>query len=104
MSAFLAAMQRVAEARSLLQERRARLQSGGFGLGAAIYQVFVSVCCVALSSRSRPEIRRFGPERLLSPKADTDKKSVYFCSADEAVIRSACKMALPWTKQAFVQP
>ena len=36
MSAFLAAMQRVAEARSLLQERRARFQSGCFGLFPAV--------------------------------------------------------------------
>ncbi len=44
MSAFLAAMQRVAEARSLLQERRARFQYGCIGLTTDVHQTSVNDC------------------------------------------------------------
>jgi len=50
-------------------------------LTAVIRPFFPKGSFDALSCRSLPEIRSFGPERLLSPKADTDEKSVYFCYA-----------------------
>jgi hypothetical protein len=63
-----------------------RRSIGDFGLDAVIRPIFSNGSFDALSCRSRPEIRSFGPERLLSPKADAGKNSVYFCYADFAVI------------------
>ena len=54
-----------------------------FGLTAVVRQIFVSVCCLALSSRSQQKIRSFGSEWLLNTKPDTDEKSVYFCYAGQ---------------------
>jgi len=41
-----------------------------FGLTAVVRQIFVSVCCLALSSRSQQKIRSFGSECRLSPAPD----------------------------------
>ena len=54
----------------------------GSGLDAVIRPIFSNGSFDALSCRSCPEIGSFGPERLLSPKADSDEKPVYLCYAD----------------------
>ncbi|MGA9254259.1 MAG: hypothetical protein WBV71_17650, partial [Roseobacter sp.] len=39
-------------------------------LDADLHRFLVSVCCVAVSSHSRPEIRSFGSEWSLTTRAD----------------------------------